>query len=300
VNTDRAVPWLTNYVETRLSEMWYPITVATLSHACRKLILKHLKLSGTPEDIDFKLVDFGYRGVSSKESAMLGGMTHLVNFKVSDTIAAVLGAQKYYGEKMAATAIPAAEHFTITSSGREHEVDAYRNMLEQFPTGPVAVVSDSYNIYDACEHLWGETLHDEVMAREGVLIIRPDSGHPPNVVLKCLEILGHKFGTTVNAKGFKVLDPHVRVIQGDGVDLKGIGDVLDRLHQYGWSADNVAFGMGGGLLQKVNRDTLSFAFKCSTVTVNGVDRPVFKCPVAAHRRATLPRPPFHRHRLWLL
>lgn len=278
-NTDPAVPWLTNYVETRLSELWYPITTATLSHQCRNIILQYLVETGDPTLIDFKLHDFGYRGVSSQESAAIGGLAHLVNFKGTDTMAALVAAREYYDCKMAGFSIPAAEHSTITSWGREHEVDAFRNMLTSFPTGLVAVVSDSFNIYEACDKLWGQTLHDEVLQREGQLVIRPDSGEPVEVLTRVLDILGRRFGYKTNQKGYKVLEPHVRVIQGDGVDPAAINRILAALKTNGWSADNLGFGMGGALLQKVNRDTCKFAFKCSNVTLaDGTEIEVYKEP----------------------
>lgn len=278
-NTDPAVPWLTNYVETRLSEMWYPYTVATLSNACRQIILKALRETGDRTEIDFKLHDFGYRGSTSQESAAIGGLAHLVNFKGSDSPPAILAARQYYRHPMAGLSIPAAEHSTITSWGKDHEVDAYLNVLQSYPTGLVAVVSDSYNIYNACEKLWGDTLHDEVLHRDGVLVVRPDSGHPPTVVRKVLEILGQKFGYTMNQKGYRVLDSHVRVIQGDGCSKDMIDMVLSVITLNGWSASNISFGMGGGLLQKINRDTMKFAFKCSQVVIDGMEHGVYKSPV---------------------
>jgi len=283
-NTDPAVPWLTNYVETRLAQMWYPITVATLSNSCRKIILRYLERTGDPALIDFKLHDFGFRGSTSIESSAIGGLAHLVNFKGTDTISAILLGRQHYNCPMAGFSIPAAEHSTITSWGRYNEVDAFRAMLDAFPEEKVAVVSDSYDIYSACEHLWGEILHDQVLARNGTLVIRPDSGDPPTVVHKCLDILGAKFGFKMNAQRYRVLDPHVRLIQGDGVDPMTIDKVLAVLEINGWSADNVAFGMGGALLQKVNRDTCQFAFKCSSVVVNGVERDVYKDPVGDHSK----------------
>jgi nicotinamide phosphoribosyltransferase len=296
-NTDPAVPWLTNYIETRLMQVWYPITVATLSRNCRQIILKALDATGDPSLIDFKLHDFGYRGSTSDESAAIGGLAHLVNFKGTDTMAALVAARKFYGEKMAGFSIPAAEHSTITSWGQEHEVDAFRNMLRQYPTGLVAVVSDSYDIYAACEHLWGEVLRDEVLARPGTLVIRPDSGHPPTVVRKCLAILGEKFGYSTNFKGYKVLDPHVRLIQGDGVNPDSIREILATIASDGWSADNIAFGMGGALLQKVNRDTCQFAFKASNIVVDGVDRPVHKKPATMESKQSKPgRLTLYRHK----
>lgn len=277
-NTDPELPWVTNYVETILCKLWYPITVATNSFEIKKLIKSYLDKTGDTAGLDFKLHDFGARGVSSEESAAIGGMAHLINFKGTDTMVAFDAARHFYREPMAGFSIPAAEHSTITSWGRENEVEAFRNMINQFGNGALyAVVSDSYDIYGACEKLWGETLRQEVLDAPGTLVVRPDSGHPPTVVLRCVEILGDKFGYTTNEKGYKVLNK-VRVIQGDGIEYESINAILDNLEKNGWSADNLAFGMGGALLQKMDRDTLSFAFKCSAVRVNGEWRDVFKDP----------------------
>jgi nicotinamide phosphoribosyltransferase len=279
-NTDPNCFWLTNFLETLLVQLWYPCTVATISREVKILINKYLEQTGDPTTIDFKLHDFGFRGVSSVESAGLGGAAHLVNFMGTDTVAALTFIQEYYNsDAMFGFSIPAAEHSTITSWGKEHEADAYRNMLKQYPEGLVAVVSDSYDVYYACEKLWGEVLKDEILGRNGTLVVRPDSGVPKDVVLKCVEILGDKIGFTINEKGYKVLNPKIRVIQGDGVNYESIGEILENLKTHGWSADNVAFGMGGALLQKVHRDTQKFAFKCSCATVNGEDRDVFKDPI---------------------
>jgi nicotinamide phosphoribosyltransferase len=286
-NTDPKCWWLPNYLETLLLKVWYPITVATLSRAIRCVFLAALERSGDPGIIDFKLHDFGYRGVSSEETAGIGAAAHLVNFKGTDTLAGIRVLQKYYGSQdMEGFSIPAAEHSTITAWGREHEAQAYDNMLSQFPQGLVAVVSDSYNVYEACEKLWGQALRDKVMQREGTLVVRPDSGNPREVVLKVLEILAAKFGATTNGKGYRVLHPKVRVIQGDGVNYWTIQDTLTAMNRAGWSADNITFGMGGALLQQLNRDTQKFAFKCSNVTVNGRDRDVFKDPVEGHDKVS--------------
>lgn len=208
-----------------------------------------------------------------------GGAAHLVNFLGTDTMAALTVAHDYYDEPMAGFSIPAAEHSTITSWGKEREADAYRNMLEQFPAGLVAVVSDSYDIYRACRELWGHQLRAEVCDRAGTLVVRPDSGHPPEVVCRVLRALADAFSYRMNSKGFKVLDDHVRVIQGDGIDAAMLGEVLDAMTEDGWSADNIAFGSGGGLLQKVNRDTCRFAFKCSAIRIGEEWRDVYKQPV---------------------
>lgn len=276
-NTDPYVPWLTNYVESLLLKLWYPMTVATLSREIKKEILYWLERTGDPNTIDFKLHDFGYRGVSSEESAKIGGMAHLVNFKGTDTLLALAYIREHYEpELMAGFSVPASEHSTMTSWGEEHEMDAMENMLYKYPTGLVSVVSDSYDIVNACSKIWGEKLHDEVLARDGVLVIRPDSGDPCTTILKVLEILGEKFDTTRNEKGFKELHPKVRIIQGDGVELSSIKRILDTMHWRGWSANNIVFGMGGALLQKVNRDTQQFAFKCSATRRFGIWHDVYK------------------------
>lgn len=256
-----------------------PTSVATLSRECKKVILAALEKTGDPSLIDFKLHDFGFRGVSSVESAALGGAAHLVNFKGTDTMAALELASEFYGEIMPGFSIPATEHSTITSWGRERECDAYANFLDQYPQGLIACVSDSYDIYQACDVYWGKVLREKVLARDGVLVIRPDSGDPHQLLPHILEILGDRFGWAYNDKGYKVLDRHVRVIQGDGVNLQSIGTILATLETHRWSADNLAFGMGGALLQKLNRDTLKFAFKCCSVVVDGERRDVYKQPI---------------------
>lgn len=285
-NTDRHVPWITNYLETILMQVWYPTTVCTQSHFMKKYLLKYLNLNGNPDLIDYKLHDFGFRGSTSIESSAIGGAAHLVNFRGTDTLSAVLLAARFYHCDMAGHSIPAAEHSTITSWGVDKEQTAYENMLNAYPSGLVAVVSDSYNIYDACETIWGTNLKDKVLARDGCLVIRPDSGDPHVVLPKIMEILGDKFGFTTNQKGFKVLNDKVRVIQGDGIDANSLVTILEHLHNENWSADNIAFGSGGGLLQKVNRDTMKFAIKCSAVKIGGQWQDVYKNPITDPGKAS--------------
>lgn len=282
-STDPKVFWIASWFETLLMRIWYPTTVATLSYHCKEIIKKYLdKTSDNPDaELPFKLHDFGSRGVSSCESAMLGGAAHLVNFMGSDTVAGVWMANKYYNSEMSAFSIPAAEHSTITSWGKSNEVEAYANMLRHYahPGHILAVVSDSYDIYNAIGNIWGKELKEDVIKSGATLVIRPDSGNPPEVVLKCLRLLEHSFGATINSKGFKVINHNVRLIQGDGITIDSMEEILKTFTDEGYSATNVAFGMGGGLLQHVNRDTQKFAYKCSEVTINGKDIPVFKDPV---------------------
>jgi nicotinamide phosphoribosyltransferase len=253
--------------------------VATNSYQSKKIIATALENTGDPSGINFKLHDFGARGVSSQESATLGGMAHLVNFMGTDTIAGILGAMEYYDAEVCGFSIPAMEHSTVTSWGRENEVEAYRNMLDQYakPGALLACVSDSYDIYNACR-LWGTELKQQLIDSGAMVVIRPDSGNPAEVVTKCARILDTHFGHTVNDKGFRVLN-NVRILQGDGIDAVTIRGILLSLEMAGYSADIVAFGQGGALLQIVNRDTLKFAMKCSAAYINGKWVDVYKDPV---------------------
>ena len=198
--------------------------------------------------------------MSSQESAAIGGAAHLVNFMGSDTVAGIWLANLIYHHPMAGFSVPAAEHSTMTAWGREGEVDAYRNMLTQFakPGSVVAVVSDSWDLWNALENIWGGTLKEAVLSSGATVVIRPDSGHPATVVLRALRILEERFGVTTNSKGFKVLNA-VRIIQGDGVDRDSLQEVLELARNHGYSATNLAFGMGGALLQRLDRDTQKFA-----------------------------------------
>lgn len=270
-NNDPKHYWLTSYLETSLLRaVWYPSTVATLSREIKRVIYKYLVETADDPDasIPFKLHDFGARGVSSYESSAIGGLAHLVNFMGTDTVASLGMAKKYYFEYgMPAYSIPAAEHSTITSWGEYRETDAYINMVEQFGgEGKLyAVVSDSYDLYNAISNIWGGTLRDRVLSKGGTLVVRPDSGIPEEVVLKCLVLLEEKFGSSLNSKGYKLLPKQIRLIQGDGVNYFSIKKILETLKTAGWSADNVAFGMGGALLQQINRDQLSWAMKCNAI-----------------------------------
>ncbi len=272
-NTDPKLPWLPQFVETTLLRgIWYPTTVSTRSKFIKETFIRPAleKTSEAVEpQINFKLHDFGFRGVSSYESAEIGGAAHLVNFMGTDTMAAILYVMSWYGaESMPAFSIPAAEHSTIMAWGKDSEALAYENMVSTFGgAGKMfAVVSDTYDIYSAVKDIWGDGLFDQVCNNGGTLVIRPDSGKP-HVPAEILNLLGDAFGYTVNKKGYRVLPDYLRVIHGDSVNEKTIPQIYDIMMDgaHGWSADNIAFGMGGELLQTVNRDTLGFAQKASAI-----------------------------------
>ncbi|CAE7447781.1 Nampt [Symbiodinium pilosum] len=297
-NTDPKCFWLTNYLETLLVQVWYPMTVATQSRAQKQVIMESLIKTGTdlknmPNKlpvplkmitVGYQLNDFGCRGVSSMETASIGGAAHLVNFCGSDTMPGLCTAIDYYNlplEQCVGTSVPAAEHSTITSWTKAGEKSAFENMLKQYPEGIVAVVSDSYDIFNACEKLWGTELKDLIASRAapGRLVVRPDSGDPKTIVVEVLERLGKHFPVTTNSAGFKVLPSYIRVIQGDGISYESLKEILGNLEAKKWAAENVCFGSGGALLQKMDRDTQKCAFKCCEAIVDGKPRPVFKDPV---------------------
>ena len=284
-NTDPATPWIVNHIETLLVQLWYPITVATISMYQKMRLLHTLDATGDPDLVNFMLHDFGYRGSTSVESAAIGGAAHLVNFMGTDTIGAIQLLRNYYGAEMAGFSVPASEHSTITTWGQDGETDAYRHILETFDSGIVSIVSDSWDIINACENIYGGELKELIESNPyRRLVVRPDSGDPKEVVPEVLFTLSERFGYTINDKGYKVLPPYIRVIQGDGISRHSLGSLIDELSYTGWSLDNMVFGSGGGLLQDCNRDTLRFAFKASWAYVNNAYREVYKQPVTDHTK----------------
>ncbi len=280
-NTDPDCAWITTYLETMLLRgVWYPTTVATYSYHVKQVIRKYMdETSDDLETLPFKLHDFGARGVSSHESAGIGGIAHLVNFMGSDTIESIKVARDIYNCKMPSQSIPAAEHSTICSWGPGGELDSYRNILNQF-NGEyplIAIVSDSYNLWNALD-LFGTKLKSEIINGGSTIVIRPDSGNPIEIVSQTLEKLGNYFGYETNSKGYSVLN-NVRVIQGDGIDLEMIEKIISRMKLEGWSTSNITFGMGGALLQRLDRDTQNFAMKESYIEIDGIGMDVYKNPV---------------------
>ncbi len=283
VNTDPECFWVPSYLETSLLRaVWYPSTVASLSFACKKVLRHYLEeTADTLDGLDFQLHDFGARGATSEEAAGLGGAGHLLNFHGTDTLAALMVARRCYSEPMAAFSIPASEHSTMTSWGQAGEREACRNMIRQFsgPQKVLAFVIDSYDVWNALDHIVGEDLHREVVENGGRIVVRPDSGDPVAVVPRVIEHLMRRFGHTQNSKGYRVLPPYIRMIQGDGVDLHSLPRILEVLKMRAISTENLAFGMGGGLLQKIDRDTLKWAMKASWGEIGSGTRDIFKDPV---------------------
>ena len=285
-NTDPECFALTNHLETVLSHLWYPCTVATLSRKIKAVIRRFMLETAGPEvtraALPFMLHDFGYRGVESVEAAGIGGAAHLVNFLGTDTVAGIQMAMAYYNApEVCGTSVPATEHSVMTALGREGEKEMFEHVLAQYPTGVVSIVSDSYDIFGAVEHIvCAPDYREKVLARDGVLVIRPDSGDPVTTLLRLCDILEKGYGSTINAQGYRELNPKVRLLWGDGIDYDGVYNILSALKNAGWGSANMAcFGMGGGLLQRVDRDVQRFAFKCSAQKRNGAWHDIAKNPL---------------------
>jgi nicotinamide phosphoribosyltransferase len=264
---------LTNVFETILTHVWHPSNVATISRD----IKKHLKAGfdkTVPDELgwllDYMLHDFGFRGVSSVESAGMGGAGHLVNFKGTDTLVAITYARRYYNTtEMVAHSVAATEHSVMTAEGPAGEFKVVEKLIKDYPAGILSVVSDSYDIENAIRQ-YGTTYKEAILGRNdgAKFVIRPDSPRfeddtPAAQILWIAQELEKYFGATVNGKGYKMLHPKVGIIYGDGLSRDEIIEAIDTLIVNGYAASTCVFGMGGGLLQKHNRDTQRNAFKCS-------------------------------------
>ena len=286
-NTVDGFGWLCGYLETFiLRAIWYPTTVATISFRSKVVIAQalldssDLELSDYEAVLGFRLHDFGARGVSSGESAAIGGLAHLYNFQGSDTVESIELGRNLFGCQMAGFSVPAREHSTTTCYLREGEYEAFMNSAREFGGGIFAVVIDSYSTKAALEWLTtNEEFINIITEKGGQCVLRPDSGLPIDMVRLCLDTVAKNVGYTTNTKGFKVLDSRFRVIQGDGVD----GEAIERIttwvvYTLKYSQENFNYGMGGGLLQHCDRDTQKFAMKCSAMKVSGAWRDVYKAP----------------------
>ncbi|BBX61091.1 nicotinate phosphoribosyltransferase [Mycobacterium saskatchewanense] len=281
VNTDPEYPWATSFFETALLRaIWYPTSVATTSWLAKQLIREALeKTSDHPEILRDVLQDYGARGVSSQESAALGGLAHLINFRQTNTISGSLAATLYYNALRPAISQPNSEHTTVTSWGRENEAKAHSNLIEQYKGWPfVVAVSDSYDLDNAVHKIFGGELKEQIINSGSTILVRPDSGDPPTVISDTIEGLIEEFGSQTNSKGYRVLPDYVRTAQGDGLTLESLKRIYAELDRRGLAADNIYLGMGGGLLQYINRDSLAFAQKASAAKIDGEWVDVFKEP----------------------
>ena len=287
---DKCAP-LVNHCETILTHVWHATTVATVSHNIKTKVLEFLERSGTPSLIEYMVHDFGYRGVECHFAAMMAGMAHLTNFVGTDNNIAHRAIKYFYNdvEGGRGKSVWATEHSIATSFGPgDGEYDYIIHQLKNAPDDAViSIVCDSYDTYNFAKNVVGrDDIKQLIINRKGRTVLRPDSGKPPVVVNRLLNILGEAFGYEYNNKGegYKVLKHNVGVLQGDGMDydsITGVDGIYESIMTNGWSADNLVVGSGGGLLQKWNRDTQRFAIKASYGVRKGRAFDIFKDPATA-------------------
>lgn len=294
-NTVPGFHWVVGMVETLLLKWWGALATSACSYEYRKLTEKYFnKTSVNKLLIDYTVHDFGSRGCMSPEDAALTGMAHALNFKGSDTIIAAPFIRQYYSLDKSVpliASVPASEHSVMCAYGKENELEAFKHMMELYPTGIVSIVSDTYNWYNVMENFTVE-LKEEILKRDGKVVFRPDSGNPVEIIcgnpmakdkesaeyLGGIRYLDKIFGHTINDKGYKVLNSHVGLIYGDGMYLERYEETLKRLEQMGYSAENLVIGVGG-ILRNHTRDTLGGAFKATAVCRNGQWIDIMKNPI---------------------
>jgi nicotinamide phosphoribosyltransferase len=291
INTDPKYYWATSFFETALLRaVWYPTTIGTISWLAKQVIKEAFRQTSDNdrnEVIRHILHDYGARGVSSQESAALGGLAHLVNFHQSDTVPGIIASKKYYNHHAPALSGPNSEHASFNAWGAECEAKAMGNMIERYRSyGVVILLTDSYNHENAVRNIIGKELKSLIQKGPGLIGVRPDSGDVVEVTSETTEWLMESYGYTTNKKGYKVLPDYIRVVQGDGVTLDSLREVYIEMERRGLAADNAVFGMGGGLLQHCNRDTLNFGQKASAAKINGRWVDVFKSPTGAAFKAS--------------
>lgn len=297
-NTIPGFGWCVGFVESLLLKVWYPISVATASFKYRQIVQSYADL--TCDDyshIPYAVHDFGYRSCSSEETAMIGGGAHLLNFSGSDTVSANKLLKEFYGAEGhdLGKSVPASEHSVMCSYGSENELQAFEEILDRFPEGIVSIVSDTYDLWNVLSN-FTEKLKEKILSRPGKVVFRPDSGEPIDIICGnpfyenyakdnylvaagALEILADKFGVTQNSKGYKLLNPKIGLIYGDGMYLERYERILCRMSDMRFASSNLVIGVGGIMLQNHSRDDFGFALKATSVVRSGKRFEIFKDPI---------------------
>ncbi len=296
VNTLPEFYWVTNFVESLMSAIiWQPCTSATISNEYRKILNQFGEQTGMPKEfIQWQGHDFSFRGMSSLESAILSGMGHLLSFTGTDTIPAIEGLEYYYNadadKELIGGSVPATEHSVMCSGAKDGELETFKMLItEIYPSGIISIVSDTWDLWKVCTEYLSE-LKEIILARDGKVVIRPDSGDP--VLIICgnpngkteqerkgvIELLWDIFGGTITDKGYKLLDSHIGAIYGDSITIKRATEIC-RLLQLKGFASQVVFGIGSYTYQYNTRDTFGIAMKATYVEINGEGREIFKNPI---------------------
>jgi nicotinamide phosphoribosyltransferase len=287
--------WLTNFVETLLScQTWVASTSATSAREFRKMMNEYCeKTGGASGFVQFQGHDFSMRGMASLDAALMSGGAHLLSFTGTDTAPCVLWLERYYNanieKELVGTAIPATEHSVMQIQGK-NEYEVYKHLMtETYPGGFLSIVSDTWDLWNVLDDVVPR-LKDTIMARDGRVVIRPDSGDPTKIICGdpdgetetqrkgVVEKLWDTFGGFITDKGYKHLDPHIGCIYGESMSISAARQILDGLEAKGFASTNMVLGIGSVAYQFVSRDTLAFTFKCTYAVVNGEERLVYKAP----------------------
>ena len=297
-NTHPDFFWLTNFIETDMSaNVWGPSTSASIAKLYRRILTAAADESGMSTDmLDFMGHDFSYRGMNGTPAALSSGGAHLTAFNGTDTVPALLWVEQNYGAVLGVDliggSVPATEHSVMCAGGADNEFKTYKRLLGQYPDGVISIVSDTWDYFKVLTEILPQ-LKDRIMAREGVVVIRPDSGNPVKIICGdpdepvgspeykgSIELLAEVFGTTTNEKGFKVLDSHIGLIYGDSITPARAQMICDGLIAKGF-CPSVVLGIGSYTYQYTTRDTFGQAIKATSVTIDGNVNPIFKDPVTA-------------------
>lgn len=287
--------WVVGFIESLILKVWNTCSVATLSLKFKRLVLELAEQTSDSKFlVPFQVHDFGYRGCSSEETAAISGAAHLINFLGTDTVPAIKMLRDYYNadiSKPIGLSVPASEHSVMCAYGKDGEIEAFRNMLRLYPKGIVSIVSDTYNFWNVITKFATE-LKDEILARDGKVVFRPDSGDPIKILCGdsdalihspeykgAIRILDEIFGSSINSKGYRELNPKVGLIYGDGMYYDRFKMILEKMIDMGYASTNLVIGIGGLLLQQHNRDDLGFAFKATFAEINGQEVELFKDPI---------------------
>lgn len=293
-NTHPDFAWVAGYFETLTSSrIWLPSQSATTAREFRKILDHYCKLTGgDPNFVDWQAHDFSFRGMGSPEAAMMSGGGHLLSFKGTDTVPAIKMLHDIYeGEGKIGGSVPATEHMVMCLGGKENEQETVSRLMDVFPTGPLAEVADTWDLWNVLTKIL-PNLKDKIMHRNGKLVVRPDSGDPVLILTGdasssdwrarkgVIELLWDEFGGTTNAAtGFKFLDSHIGAIYGDSITKARAIQIFERLIAKGFGSTNVVLGIGSYTYQYTTRDESGYAMKATWAMVTGVERFLFKDPV---------------------
>lgn len=289
--------WLTNYFETLLSAViWLPCNSATIAKEYRKVLDKYAEeTSSMPEFVDWQGHDFSMRGMGGIEAAVTSAAGHLLRFTGSDTIPSIDFFEEYYNAnsdvELIAGSVAATEHSVMCMGTTEGEYETFKRLIcEVYPKGIVSIVSDTWDLWKVLTD-YLPRLKDEIVSREGKVVVRPDSGDPVDIICGnpngkteqemkgVIELLWDVFGGIVNAKGFKELAPQIGAIYGDSITVTRATAICERLKAKGFASTNVVLGIGSFTYQYNTRDTFGFAMKATYGEVNGGGRAIFKDPI---------------------